>query len=206
MSTIEIDVIEDSREAATLLEPTRLRLMESLAEPRSGAQLARELELPRQRVNYHLRELEKAGLVELVEERRKGNCQERLVRAKARSYLIGPGALGPIATDPSKLGERFSWAYLVGVAARIIRELASLRRRADKAGKGLPTLTIDTEVRFANASSQQAFAEELTREVARLVAKHHDGDTPDGRRYRLVVGSYPRPKADDDTAAPRDNE
>jgi hypothetical protein len=50
------------------------------------------LALPRQQVGYHLRALEQAGLVELVEERRKGNCIERIVRAAACSYVISPEA------------------------------------------------------------------------------------------------------------------
>src|SRR5262250_3074362 len=58
-----------------------MRILEQLAEPDSAAGVARRLKLPRQQISYHLRELEHAGLVELVEERRKGNCLERVVRA-----------------------------------------------------------------------------------------------------------------------------
>ena len=55
--------------------------------------LAGKLGLPRQNVNYHLRALERHGLVELVEERRRGNMTERLLRATALSYVISPAAL-----------------------------------------------------------------------------------------------------------------
>ena len=43
--------------------------------------MGRDLGLSRQKVNYHLRALEDAGLVEHVEDRRRGNCTERIVRA-----------------------------------------------------------------------------------------------------------------------------
>ena len=66
------------------MDATRLRLVRELVEPDSAAGLAKRLGLPRQRLNYHLRELEAAGLLELVEERRRGNCVERIVRAVAR--------------------------------------------------------------------------------------------------------------------------
>jgi DNA-binding transcriptional ArsR family regulator len=184
-------VIHDPRRAATLLDPLRLRLLEQLAEPNSAAGLARRLRLPRQKLNYHLRELEKAGLVKLVEERRKGNCIERVVRATAIPYVIDPAALGKLGADPSRVRDRFSSAYLVAVAARSIRELAALRAGAEKAGKRLATLTLETEVRFASADARSAFAQELTNTLADLTAKYHDEESSGGRRFRFIVGGYP---------------
>ena len=96
MESAALAVIRDPVQAAALLQPERLRLLEALGEPDSASGLARRFELPRQRLNYHLKELEKAGLVELVEERRKGNCIERVVRATARRYVISPEVLGEI--------------------------------------------------------------------------------------------------------------
>ena len=49
----------------------------------------------------YVRALESAGLVELVEERRKGNCNERVLQATAASYVISPSALSAVAPDPS---------------------------------------------------------------------------------------------------------
>jgi hypothetical protein len=149
------------------------------------------MNLPRQKLNYHLRELEKHGLIEQVDERKKGNCVERIVRATARYYLISPAALGNLATDPSQIQDRFSSTYLVAVAARAIRDLAALRTRADKAGKKLATFTLETNVRFASAAAQHAFAEELANAVAKLTAKYHDEKTAGGRQYKFIIGSYP---------------
>ncbi|HEU4390589.1 MAG TPA: helix-turn-helix domain-containing protein, partial [Blastocatellia bacterium] len=180
--------------AGVLLNPLRIRIIEELLrEPESASGLARSLNLPRQKINYHLRELEKEGLVELVEERRKGNCVERVVRATARSYLVNPAALGAIAADPSAVKDQFSSSYLIAVAARAIKDVALLRERAAKAGKKLPTLTLQTEVRFGSASDQNAFVEELSNAVARLVTRYHDEKSPGGRRFQVLVGSYPTP-------------
>lgn len=178
-------------QAAALLKPDRLRLLRELAEPDSAAGLARRLGWPRQRINYHLHQLEKAGLVELVEERRRGGLTERVVRAVARSYLISPEVLGSLGTDPEAVRDRFSSSYLVALAARTLGELAALRGRAERAGQRLATLALESEVRFATAADRNAFAEELATEVARLVAKYHAAEAPRGRLYRLVVGAYP---------------
>ena len=188
-----LDVVADPRRATALLQPMRLRLVEHLAEPDSAAGLARKLGWPRQRLNYHLRELERAGFVEFVEERRKGNCVERLVRATARSYVISPDVLGALGATPTDARDRFSASYLIAVAARAIRELARLRTRAAAASKRLATLTLQAEVRFARAADRQAFTEELSNEIARLTAKYHDQHAAGGRRYRFFMGAYPAP-------------
>lgn len=189
-----LQLIDAADRAATALHPLRRQLLEELAEPDSAVGLSRRLGLPRQKVNYHLRQLEADGLVELVDERKKGNCTERLVRATARAYLITPAALGALAADPARVTDRVSAAYLIAVAARAIQELADLRQRAEHTGKKVPTLTIETDVRFANAAAQHAFAEELARDVARVVAKYHDENAAGGRRFRVVLGSYPVPR------------
>lgn len=187
-------VVRDRARAASLMDPMRVALLERLAEPGSSSSLARGLGLPRQRVNYHLRELEKAGFVELVEERRRGNCVERLVKATARSYLISPEVLGALGRTPAEQQDRFSASYLMAAAGRLLHDLAGHAAAASAARKRVATLTLETELRFAAAEDRTAFAEELSTLLARLVAKYHDAKTPGGRTFRLVVGAYPAPR------------
>ncbi len=184
-------VVRDRARAAHLMDPMRVSLLERLNEPGSASSLARDLGLPRQRINYHLRELEKAGFVEFVEERRRGNCVERLVRATARSYLISPEVLGALGRTPEEQQDRFSAGYLMAAAARILRDLSSQVARATAAKKRVATLTLESDIRFATAEARTAFAEELSAAVARLAAKYHDAKTPGGRAFRVVVGAYP---------------
>lgn len=186
-------VLSEPAQAAALLHPVRRRLLAELDQPDSAAGLARRLGLPRQRINYHLRELEKDGLVEPVEERRRGNCVERLVRATARGWVISPAALGPLAADPATVEDRHSSAWLVALAARALREVAALRDAAAQAGRPLPTLGLETEVRFATAADRAAFTAELVQRTAELVARYHTDTAPGGRRFRLIVGGWPAP-------------
>jgi DNA-binding transcriptional ArsR family regulator len=188
-------VVRDAEPAAALLDPIRQRLLAELRQPDSASGLARRLRLPRQRLNYHLRALESAGLVELVEERRKGNCVERVVRATARTFVISPEALGPLGLSADTAPDRLSSAYLIAAAGRTIREVGALDERAARTRKRLATLTLEGEVRFASAESRAAFAEELAAAVARLSAKYHDERAPEGRRFRLLAAVHP-------TAAP----
>src|SRR5579862_2523514 len=112
-----MQILTEPGAAAALMDATRLRLIQELREPESASGLARKLGEPRQRINYHLRELEKAGLVRLVEERRKGNCVERVVVATARTYLVSSEVLGALGADPRQIKDRLSSAYLVAVCA-----------------------------------------------------------------------------------------
>jgi DNA-binding transcriptional ArsR family regulator len=197
-ATQTLDVVHDPGRAAVVLDPLRLRMLGELRdEPDSASGLARRLRLPRQKLNYHLRELEKEGFVELVEERRKGNCIERLVQATARAYVIDPGIMGSLGIDPGEFQDRFSAAYLVAVAAKTIRDVAHLRQKAEKAGKRLATFTLQTEVRFASAAERAAYVEELTAAMARLAAKYHNEQAEGGRRFQFVLGAYPKVKAEE---------
>jgi DNA-binding transcriptional ArsR family regulator len=191
-----LDVIRRRETAATLLQPLRGEILEGLREPESASGLARRLGLPRQKVNYHLRELEKEGLVELVEERRRGNCTERVVKATARSYLISPEALGALGSRPDRIQDRFSAAYLVATAGQAVRDIGQMQERAEEVGQRLATLTLTSDVRFASAGQRNAFAEELTTTLARLAAKYNDENAPGGRWFRFFLGGYPAPRPD----------
>src|SRR3954453_14899313 len=117
----DVAVIDDAAAAEVSLDPTRARLLAELAEPGSASTLAGRVGLTRQKANYHLRALERHGLVELVEERRKGNCTERVLQATAASYVISPTALSAVAPDPSREPDQRSARWLLAVAGRMVR-------------------------------------------------------------------------------------
>jgi DNA-binding transcriptional ArsR family regulator len=192
-----VEVIRGAGQAALVLQRTRRELLAQLAEPDSAAGLARRLGLPRQRLNYHLRELEREGLVECVEERRKGNCTERLLRATARSFVISPEALGLLGATPDSARDRLSAGFLVASTAQTLRDVASLEARARQQNKRLSTLTLESEIRFASAAARAAFAEELTQTMAALVARYHDERASAGRRFRMLTVVHPAAPATD---------
>jgi DNA-binding transcriptional ArsR family regulator len=148
----------------------RRRILDSLAEPDSATGLGRRLGLPRQKINYHLRVLERDGLVEPVDERRRRGFVERRLRA------VAP--------------ERFSSAYLVALASGVAEDVATLRGRAAEAGQRLATAAVETEVRFASPAEFRAFSEELATELARLAAKYDRPDVARSRAHRVVAAAH----------------
>jgi DNA-binding transcriptional ArsR family regulator len=191
LAQAEVEVVEAPDRAGMLLEPARLRILEALREPDSSAGVARTLGLPRQRVGHHVRALEASGLLICVGERKKRNCTERLLQATARAYVIAPQLLGRLGLTADEARDRFSSTYLLAAASRVLHEVSALRPRAEAAGKKLPTLTLQTEVRFASARSQNEFLDELLGAFSELVARHHRPDAPGGRTFRISLLGHP---------------
>jgi hypothetical protein len=190
---VPVEVIDDPAAAAVALDAVRSRLLSELAEPASAATLAARLGIARQKVNYHLRALEAHRLVKMTEERHWGGITERLLVATAASYIVSPSALGPVAADPDRGADRLSASYLIALAARIVEEVKNLLGRSTEIGKRLPTLSLDTVIRFRSAADRAAFSTELVTALTNLAARYHDTSAPGGRSHRLVVVAYPLP-------------
>jgi DNA-binding transcriptional ArsR family regulator len=190
---LELEVIETPVVAAMLLDPIKRRLLAELATPASAAALAQRVGLARQKVNYHLRALEECKLVEPAESRRWGGITERRMVATAASYVVSPVTLGSIAANPARNGDRLSASYLIALAARIVREVGDLWRRAREGDKRLATLSIDTIIRFKSPEDRAAFTNDLANAVSGLVARYHDEQAEGGRPHRLVLAAYPAP-------------
>lgn len=185
---LDVVAIEDAEAAEVSLDPMRTRLLAALADPGSASTLAARLGLPRQKVNYHLRALERHGLIRLVEERRKGNCTERILQATAASYVISPAALACVQPDPGRAPDRLSARWLLAVAARLVRDVGALLGGSQRAGRPVATFAVDGEIRFASAAERAAFANELSEAIAGLISKYH---TDEGRSHRIVVAIHP---------------
>ena len=193
---LDVRVIDDPAAATALLDPIRSRLLSELREPASAATLAARVGLPRQKVNYHLRTLEAHGLVRVAGRKKWGGLTERRLKATASAFVVSPSALGPVAVDPERAMDRLSAGYLIALAARAVRELGDLIRRALEAGQQLATLSVDTVIRFRSARERAEFSAELAEAIQRLVAKYHDESVAGGRSHRLVLLAHPLPRVD----------
>ena len=90
---VYLDRIE---QAEALLKPQRIETLRQLAEPRSCTEVAVELDQTPQRVYYHVKRLEEAGLVRQVAERRVRGIHEGIYQAAGRSYWLSPGLVGQV--------------------------------------------------------------------------------------------------------------
>jgi DNA-binding transcriptional ArsR family regulator len=188
---VGITYLDQPDQVRAVLSPLRRKLLNLLREPSSATQLAAALDLPRQRVNYHLRELEKAGLVELVEQRQRRGFTERILRARPGAFVVDPAVMTTAESrELSRIHDQFAAEHLVEVASATVRDVARMQSRADETGKRLLTFTLEAEVRFAEPGDVHRFTDELTEALRRTVAAF---DSPGGRPYRLVAAGHPAP-------------
>lgn len=192
MAAQPISLIEDADRARLALSPIRRRLLELLREPGSATTLAAKLELSRQQVGYHLRALEQAGLLTLVEERARRGFTERVLQARSEAFVIDPQVMAPAPSPEAEAQDRYAAEHLVNTAAALVRDVARQRAAASEEGRRLLTFTLESEIAFARPGDVERFAERLTALVAGLAQEF---DAPEGGRpYRLVVGAHPAPQ------------
>jgi DNA-binding transcriptional ArsR family regulator len=191
-----MSLVAEPERLRAALTPLRSRLLERLRTPASATQVAAELGIARQKLNYHLRILERAGLVELVEERQRRGCTERILRSTADAFVVDPTVM---STDEqaafTAIGDRYAAEHLVGVAAATVRQVARMQAGAERAGTRLLTFTLEADIRFAQPADVHRFADALHDSLARTAAEF---DRPGGRSYRIVVGGHPTPKETSD--------
>lgn len=188
-----VALVSDAAKARAALTPLRRALLERLHEPGSASSLAAQLAIPRQKLAYHLRVLEEAGLVKLVEERPRRGFIERVLVACADTFVLDPALVaGTAEMRAGDVQDRHASEHLVHVAADLVREVARMREQADREGKRLLTLTIEAELTFATPEDFDAFAEQLSDAVTALAKRYCASPArKGGRRYRLVAAAHP---------------
>jgi predicted ArsR family transcriptional regulator len=194
-----LDIIDDPTRARAALQPIRLKLLQLLEQPQSAPQVAKAMDMPRQRVLYHLRTLESQQLVQAVDHGCVGRRIDRTYVRTATSYAIAPKTLGGVAVDTRTVADAFSSAYLSAVAGRALNDLAALGQAAAAQGKRVPTITLETDVRFATPADQQQFAEELAKALLKLAAKYHKPDAAKGRTFRVFACGHPAVRHEKET-------
>jgi len=178
----------DREALSAMASPFRQQLLHTLVTPSSAVNLARRFDMSRQRIGYHMRDLERAGCIEPVGERPQRGLTEKLYRTKPMAWVLAPPR-----SDSASQRDRYSWAALVDLVARALWDLVSLRRRADAAGKRLATVALEAELHFESPAERKAFTEALVDAVETVVREHEQPRSSQSRAFRLVLGAFPQP-------------
>lgn len=197
-----LELVREPAQAAVLFHHAlRLKILAALIEPDSATGVARRMNLPRQTVNYHVRELARARFLARAGRRRKRHLFEQCYVATARSYVLSPDLLGKLTADPAQVADTLSAKHLLGLASKMQSELARGVDLAAGAGQRPASLSINSELCFSSPEQRAAFTEEVQRAILEAVARHSspfarpDGTLAEGRAFRLVVACYPMPPA-----------
>lgn len=187
--------IDDVATTQTLAQPMRLRILGALRQPASAAAVARELGEPRQKVNYHLKELERVALVRRIGDRRTGNFIETIYEAAARSFVVSPRVAWPDGRRADALAAQVALENLVRLGEDIQQDSADLLDRAAFDGEQIASVAVEAEVRFATEQQRTEFLNAYLHAVGPLLARYGSAD---GEGYRVVLAVYPNRRQADE--------
>ena len=183
LDTLYIDEVE---QADALLKPKRVEVLRQLAEPRTCTQIGQVLGDTPQAVYYHVKRLQAAGLVELVDEHRVRGIIEGVYQAVARSFWVAPAVVGRLGEPRTR--EAHARARL---PARPHRGDAARPRGARRRPATLPSFGIAGDIQLAPEDGA-AFVAELQRAFGEVLSRYGGGE---GHAFRLALACYPKTAA-----------
>lgn len=178
----EVCYLERIDQAAVLLKPGRIEILRLLAEPRSCTDVGGQLEQPPQKVYYHVKRMEQAGLVDQVDERRVRGIVEGIYQAAGASYWLSPELVGAIG--PRGAQDELSLGFLLNLAEEMQADLGQL---ASTPGDR-PSLGLSGQVMLRPEDRQQFLAE--LRGVLEDLLSRYGGSA--GIPFRIAFACYPR--------------
>ncbi|HEX2840064.1 helix-turn-helix domain-containing protein [Hyphomicrobium sp.] len=189
MQPSELKLLDSIDQARVALTPLRRSILDLLKKPNSAGQLARELSLPRQKIGYHLKCLQKAGLIREAGEKQKRGFKEKLYLVSAPSFVVDPHILGGSERTSIEKQDRYASAHLIDAAANLVREVSRMKAAAADQGTRLLTFAIETDVAFARPKDMELFVAELAETLHAMVLKYRP--SRGGRKYRVLIGGRP---------------
>src|SRR5262245_28191009 len=94
MATAPVGVIHEAPKAGMLLKPLRREILAHARTPVSAAGIAAAMKRPRQVINYHVRELARAGFLRRAGRARKRGLVEQRYVVSAQAFVLAPEVLG----------------------------------------------------------------------------------------------------------------
>ncbi|UQZ83707.1 Helix-turn-helix domain protein [Paenibacillus konkukensis] len=190
---LESCLIQSPEQAMALLNPLRADIVSRLAEPASAAELARQLQETPQRMNYHLKALEKTGLIRRVGTRQVRNLVEVLYQSIAKTFVLAE-SLSLSEETIERLKEHGSLAQLITTAEQMKKDAVHLMEHADK-GEDIPSATMQLQIPLQDQNARQAFIEDYVEMMKALTRKYAGALEQDGKTaamYQVMLAIYPK--------------
>ena len=187
--------IESVEQAATLLHPFRIDLLQQMVEPRTCPELGAAFDMSAQKIYYHIKALEKADLVEKVSENRVRGVVEGVYQAKARSYWLAPKLVGLIGGEQATK-DQTSLRFLLMLAEEMHEDIGHLGQKSE-IGVDIPSLGLSAHIYLPDGSRRAAFLEDVQTVFQALARKYgipadEMGEELAGKAFRLILASYPK--------------
>lgn len=189
MKTAKWDIVDDAAKARVALSPLRRELLERLRDPASASELGEQMDIARQKLGYHLKQLENAGLIFVAEERQRRGFVEKRYQSRAEALVLDPQIMGHPRSEGHDIVDRYASEHLIQRASAVVRDVTRMRAEADRAEKRLLTFTIEADIGFARPADVESFTEQLAETVLELAKSYQSEGAR--RSYRLTICGHP---------------
>jgi DNA-binding transcriptional ArsR family regulator len=186
----EVFWIQDEETFELLTDQTRIEIIEHLGEPRSVTELAESMGVPRTRLYHHVKLLEEAGLIEVVDTRRVGALTEKILLVAASSFQPSEAFLA--TAGPKQQRDAILGAVFGATRADFAKTLEAEGLEALKDQGGQRSLTLGRMVFDLTPDQLHEFVTELEALLERYA--HMCDDDPDAIPVAAVSLVYPRVK------------
>lgn len=194
----DVLMVDSVDQAAAMLKPLRIAMLREMGAPRTCPQLAATFNETPQKIYYHVKTLERAGLVERSGERRVNGIAEGFYRARAESYWLSPGLVRRLGGKRT-VRDQTSLRVLAGHAEEMLEDVGRLAERS-AAGQHVPSASLAVEIQLPSVERRSAFLEELRttfEAIARRYTTQEDtegaGPGDEADTFRFTLACYPKP-------------
>lgn len=188
----DVLMVDTVDQAAVMMKPLRISMLREMTETRTCQELARTFDLTPQKVYYHVKTMERAGLVTREGERVVNGIAEGFYRARARSYWMSPALVQRLGGRRA-VQDQTSLGILAGHAEEMLEDVAQLAERS-ASGEEVPSLSLGVEIDLPDESARTAFLEELQttfHELVRRYAKPGVTGRDNRSTFRFTLACYP---------------
>lgn len=179
-------IIRDYNQLKALSDPFRVKLMLRLVEsPFTGQQLSEIFDLSRARIHYHLRELEKLGLIEIVKTEEKNGIIQKFYQSVASGFYPD-ASLMPHKEEISNTKRQMLYGMLDRTMTRLLEAPNDAFEEAgpnDPADWNILATSWETKVTEENFRWYTKKYFELLEELQNRAEK--DANNPDAKHYYM---------------------
>lgn len=195
--------IQDIDQAAALFQPLRVQLLKQMVEPRSCNDMAEVVGESPQKVYYHVKILERAGLVEKTSEQRVRGIMQGFYQAKARAYWLSPHIVGRLG-GRRRTQDQMSLGFLLSLAEELQTDVAALAQHPvghlRQEREEVPSLGLSAQITLRDGNERAAFMQEV-QSLFQALARKYGRQSPDpaveadDHTFQLMLACYPKPAA-----------
>lgn len=181
-------LIELPEQASALINPLRAEILSQAKEPRSATEIAKLLQETPQRINYHIKMLEKVNLVRRVGTRQVRNLVEVLYQSIAHTFLLAESlSIAPHLIQ--KMKDQGSLMHLIHTSERMKKDALLLMEQSEQEEE-IPSASIQMQLHLTNEEQRKQFIDDYVEMVKQLIGKYQS-KSMDSTPYQVLVAIYP---------------